>query len=89
MSKPKSNFVRGADIKTVLTLGKIRIAEAWMDHYGLTYDKTSVKRSKGPSGQAIIELKVDSDINKTILNGNPDWKSGKTGSARIIFEFED
>lgn len=89
MSPQKSNFVRGAGVKTNLSLGKIRIAEAWLDHYGLTYDKTSVVNSKGDSGQAIIELKVDGDVNKTILNGNPDWKSGKTGSARIIFEFED
>ncbi len=89
MNNPKSNFVRGIDPHTTLNLGNIRIAENWLDHYGLTYDKKSVHRSKSDSGKAIIELQVYGDINATIMKGKPDWKPGRTGTAKIVFQFED
>ena len=85
----KSNFTRGIDPLTALDLGNIQIVKNWMAHYGLPFDKTSVKRSKGESGQAFIELQVDNDINATLLKGNPDWKSGRTGTVSIEFQFKD
>lgn len=89
MENPKSNFARGIDPHTALDLGNIRIVEEWLDHYGITLDKKSVKRSKSDSGQVVIELQVDGDINATIIKGNPDWKPGRTGTVKIVFQFED
>ena len=85
----ESKFKRGIDPLTALDLGNIQIVENWMDLYGLLVDKSSVKRSQSESGKAIIELQVDKDINGTLLKGNPDWKSGRTGSVKIVFQFED
>ena len=86
MKNQKSNFVKGVDPLTSLNIGTIQIIEKWLDHYGLTYDKKSITRSKGDAGQAIIELTVDTDISATIREGNPDYKPGRTGSVRITFE---
>ena len=85
----KSNFTRGIDPLTALDLGNIKAVQKWLDHYGLPFDETSVKRSKGESGQAFIELQVDNDINATLLKWNPDWKSGRTGTVSIVFQFKD
>ena len=85
----KTNFVRGADIPTTIGLGNIRIVEKWLDHYGLPFDKEKVTRSMGESGNVIIELQVDDDIDATILSGNPDWKSGRSGSVKIVFQLKD
>jgi len=82
----KSNIERGIDPLTALDLGNIRIVENWMNLYSLPLDKKCVKRSRSESGQAIVEVLVDTNINATILNGNPDWKSRLTGSATITFE---
>ena len=85
----KSNFIRGMDPLTALDLGNIQIVENWLDHYGLPFEKKSVKRSKDELGRLIIELQVDMDMNATLLKGNPDWKSGRTGTANIVFQFKD
>ncbi len=88
MNNPKSNFIQGIDPYTALNLGNIKITEAWLDHFGVTYDKKSIQRSKSDSGQAIIELQVDCNMNATIMKGNPDWKSGRTGTVKIVFQFD-
>jgi hypothetical protein len=85
----KSNFTRGMDPLTALDLGNIKIVENWMNLYGLPVDKSSVKRSRREPGQALIELQVDEDMDATLLKENPDWKSGRTGTVKIVFQFED
>ena len=85
----ESNFKRGMDPLTALDLGNIQIVENWMALYGLPLEKKNVKRSRSESGGAIIELQVDKDMDATLLKENPDWKSGRTGSVTIVFQFED
>ncbi|MCF8225992.1 MAG: hypothetical protein K9J30_08945 [Bacteroidales bacterium] len=89
MATDKKSFVRGLDPKTAINLGIQRSAREWLDNMGIEFSLEKILVSKDESGNGIVEVQIEDDMNAAIRRMNPDFQSGLNATVKIVFSFPE
>lgn len=87
MAASKISFIRGLDPNSSNDHGIQRSAREWLDNMGIEYSKEKIRVSKDESGNGIVEVQVEEDMNAAIRRMNPDFQPGINASVKIVFSF--